>query len=238
MTSLTTVRPISDDVTMLQGLIELRGRRVLDVGCGRGTLVLWLAGQGADAVGMEISDDQLAAAREADVHHAATWIVGSGEAVPLPDASLDAVLFMRSLHHVPPDLMGAALAEARRLLRDGGCVYVAEPLAEGTFFELVRIVDDETEVRGAVQELLKDPAPHGLVTASVTEYDTRVGFDAFAGLRALMISVDPARGAVFDRAEPQLREAYDRLVETDPQTGRATFVQPMRVHVLRPAEAG
>jgi SAM-dependent methyltransferase len=228
------VRPISADVTVLQQLLELRGRRVLDVGCGRGALVLWLAGRGADAVGMEISEEQLAAAREADVRHEATWVVGGGEAVPLEDASLDAVLFMRSLHHVPPDLMGAALTEARRLLRDGGRVYVAEPLVQGTFFDLVRVVDDETVVRTAVQELLADPAPFGLATASVTEYDTVLGFDGLADVRALMVSVDPARGPVFDAAEPELRAAFERLADVDPQTGRATFNQPMRVHLLEP----
>jgi SAM-dependent methyltransferase len=228
------MRAVADDITMLQRLLELRGRRVLDVGCGRGALVLWLAGQGADAVGMEISEEQLAAAREADVRHEATWVVGGGEAVPLEDASLDAVLFMRSLHHVPMDLMGAALAEARRLLRDGGRAYVAEPLVEGTFFDLVRVVDDETEVRTAVQELLQDPSPYGLTTASVTEYDTVLGFDTLADVRALMVSVDPARGPVFDASEPQLRAGYERLGQTDGPTGRVTFNQPMRVHLLEP----
>ena len=46
------------------------------------------------------------------------------------------------------------------MIRPGGAVYVAEPLAEGNFFELTRMVDDETEVRAAAQAALaKASAP-------------------------------------------------------------------------------
>jgi ubiquinone/menaquinone biosynthesis C-methylase UbiE len=58
-----------------------------------------------------------------------------GERLPFAAAAFDLVLLFNSLHHVPVDRQGAALAEAARVLRPGGDLLVAEPLAEGPWFD-------------------------------------------------------------------------------------------------------
>ena len=75
---------------------------------------------------------------------------------------MDMVVFMRTLHHIPPQDLRAALAEARRVLRARGVLYVAEPLPEGDFFELTSLVEDELEVRAADQAALADAPAVGL----------------------------------------------------------------------------
>lgn len=47
--------------------------------------------------------------------------------------------------------MDRSLAEAARVIRPGGLLIVMEPLAEGGFFDALRIVEDETAVRVAAQ---------------------------------------------------------------------------------------
>ncbi|HZE04149.1 MAG TPA: class I SAM-dependent methyltransferase, partial [Solirubrobacteraceae bacterium] len=142
-------REPSTDLEILARLVQPRGKSVVDIGCGGGALVRELAGAGARAVGIEISDAQLAAARAADEGSGARYMVGRAQDLPLPDASIDAAVFMRSLHHLPVSDMVQALGEARRVLSDSGVVYVAEPLTEGDFFELTSLVEDEMEVRAA-----------------------------------------------------------------------------------------
>jgi SAM-dependent methyltransferase len=225
-----------NDLEQLQALVALEGRRVLDVGCGLGDVVLGLARLGADATGLEISDELLAPAREADTGHEASWVVGTAQELPYDDATFDLVLFVKSLHHVAIAEMTPALAEARRVLRDGGRVYASEPLLAGSFHELVRLIEDETEVRAAAQRALDDPGAAGLRVADVVEYDLRPAFAGFDAFAAHIASVDPHRGPVIAANRAQLEATYERLGELDPASGLRTFEQAMRAHVLEPAD--
>ena len=62
--------------------------------------------------------------------------------------SVDAVVFMNSLHHVPIPHMAKALAETARVLKPGGLALIHEPEPVGGYFELTKLVDDETEEQG------------------------------------------------------------------------------------------
>jgi SAM-dependent methyltransferase len=155
------------------------------------------------------------------------------ERLPFPDASVDVVVFMRSLHHVPPADMLEALRGAARVLRPGGAVYIAEPLAEGDFFELTSLVEDEREVRAAAQQAIADAALAGLERGERFEYDVRLclaGLDAFA---ARIISVDPARGELFEARKTLVADAFARLGEPGERPGERCFGVPMRADVLR-----
>ncbi len=221
-------RELTTDLEVLERLVALKGRDVLDVGCGGGALVRALHERGARAVGLEISEAQLGPAR---TRGAGDFIVGRAEALPLGDASLDAVLFMRSLHHVPEAAMLPALADARRVLRPAGVVYVAEPLAEGDFFELVSIVDDETEVRAAAQQALAEAGRAGLHRVETLDYAVGALTPGIDALRQRFVDVDPERAAVFDARETELAAAFARLGEAR-EDGR-WFTQPMRADLLR-----
>jgi len=145
---------------------------------------------------------------------------------------------MRALHHVPPADMLAGLREARRVLRADGAVYIAEPLTEGDFFELTSMVEDEREVRAAAQQAISDAAAADLERSASVEYDVRfclADLDAFA---ARIISVDPARGEVFEERKAMLAEAFGRLGEPGERAGERCFLAPMRVDVLRVAGVG
>lgn len=101
--------------------VPLRGRRVLDAGCGMGMYVAAFLREGAEVFGIEIEGDRAHAARQVSPHIA----VASAEALPLAGGSFDLVFSHEVLEHVEKDR--EAVREAARVLRPGGHLVVYVP---------------------------------------------------------------------------------------------------------------
>jgi len=164
--------PLLKHTQVLRDRLPLEGARIADIGCGDGGLVRAMARGGAWVVGIDPGPQQLARARAAEAAGAPenreAYVCALGEALPLPGACLDALVYFNALHHVPIAVQQAALAEAARVLRPGGLLYVQEPLAEGDYFELMRPIEDETEVRARAYEALQAAALDDLPQADET----------------------------------------------------------------------
>jgi SAM-dependent methyltransferase len=91
------------------------GPRVLDLGAGTGKLTGTVAALGAEVVAVEPDPAMLAELRRA--LPAVRALPGSAEAIPLPDASVDAVLAGNALHWFD---MAVAGPEMARVLAPGG----------------------------------------------------------------------------------------------------------------------
>src|SRR3954465_8278131 len=186
---------------------------VVDVGCGDGSLVRHLARRGARGIGVEGREEPLRRRREHAPAGGERYEQGVAQALPLDDATADVVVFANSLHHVPGDALDAALAEAARVLRPGGLLYVQEPVAEGPYFELLRPVDDETQVRAAARAAIERAAGPALEPERRIEFDTDVVHPDFASFRDRVVLADPARAAAFGPLEARLRERFERTGE-------------------------
>ncbi|MDO8605610.1 MAG: class I SAM-dependent methyltransferase [Phaeospirillum sp.] len=212
--------------------LTLQGKRVIDVGCGDGGLVRRLARLGAHVRGVECSPRQLIKARAAERVGDEEIIEGVGQSLPADDEDADLVIFSNSLHHIPIEYQAKAMAEAARVLRPDGEVYISEPLPYGPFFEAVRPVDDETWVRGAALAAVKGAWVHGL--EEVTEFTylhpmILAGYDEF---RDRIISANAEREVKFAAQDAEMRERFARLAQPAPEGG-FLFEQPMRVNLLR-----
>jgi SAM-dependent methyltransferase len=218
---------VRDPVAVLLEFAPPAGRTVVDVGCGEGSVVRRFAAGGAAAIGVESGAESLARARAHAPVADERYLEGGGEALPLEDASAAAVLFVQSLHPVPePD---AALTEAARVVRPGGEVVVVEPLAEGAFFALVAIVDDETRVRALAQAaILRAPLP----VERELRFDAPVRLGSFDAFRDRITLADADRAAIFAEREAEVRAAYDALAGPD---GTLDLTSPYVAHLLRRA---
>jgi ubiquinone/menaquinone biosynthesis C-methylase UbiE len=144
------------------------GERVLDVGCGTGTLAI-LAAQAARGVsvsGLDADPAILARAREkaaaADVR--AGFDEAMSDALPYPDANFDLVLSTLFFHHLPDNSKRRTAAELVRVLKPGGRFVVGDlgrpqdPLMRLAVRATVQLLDGVAttalNVRGELAEVL------------------------------------------------------------------------------------
>lgn len=213
-----------------QVFTPLKGRTILDVGCGRGRLLRALIKRGAVATGVDPSDELLTKAR--DMAPAATLHRAGGETMPFDDDVFDGAIFLNSLHHVPQDLIQPALTEALRVIRPGAPLLVIEPLARGGYQEVFAPLDDETEVRaGALAHLAAFRAKAAVETMLDTEYDTDLKEISADDMLGYALAIDPSRRDRIDAVRDEVVRLFsDHARETD---GGFLLDQPMIAVAMR-----
>ncbi|HVJ91018.1 MAG TPA: methyltransferase domain-containing protein [Labilithrix sp.] len=158
---------------MLSLVGDLRGKSVLELGCGNGFyLEAAFAGGAVRVAGVDCSPAMAAIAQERTGGRAEVVVAAVEDGLPMfADGSFDVVLCPLILHYVKD--WGPALREARRLLSPGGSVTlsVGHPL-----------MDYEASVtkRYAETELLKETWSTYGVTMPVYRRSLQAMFDSFA----------------------------------------------------------
>lgn len=105
------------------------GEVVVDLGTGRGELLVCALGAGAArAVGVDYSSAAVEMARHTvevnGLADRAEVVLADSRRVPLPDGHADLVTMLDVVEHLTDDELAASLSEARRILRPGGRLFV------------------------------------------------------------------------------------------------------------------
>ena len=107
------------------------GERVLDVGCGTGTLAIAAkqrVGATAMVAGVDASAEMIERARRKaeGVRVDVDFRIAAAEAMPWPDASFDVAICSMMLHHLPRETRERCLREVRRVLTPRGRLFIVE----------------------------------------------------------------------------------------------------------------
>jgi ubiquinone/menaquinone biosynthesis C-methylase UbiE len=107
------------------------GDRVLDLGCGTGTLTRQIGEQldaaaGGCATGIDAAPKMIAVAERKRSSPTTKFETAAAERLPYPSESFDKVCSSFFFHHVDHELKVSALTEARRVLRPGGIVLLLD----------------------------------------------------------------------------------------------------------------
>lgn len=206
LSDLDPLTVVETDPEMIPDHGTLRGRAVLDVGCGTGDMVLWLASQGARPLGFD-TKVMVDKARTAHPEIAGLFLEATAERLPVADDCAAVVLFLASFHHVPEPQMLTALSEAARVLEPGGSVILVEPVAaEGAYSTLTRIVDDEAQVRKAAVNVIARHEEAGLVLESEAFFAMRRTLADFRSLLQVFVEDVHRRRDLISRAEAVTQE--------------------------------
>jgi ubiquinone/menaquinone biosynthesis C-methylase UbiE len=107
------------------------GDKVLEIGCGTGTLTLAAkaaVGPSGEAAGIDIAPEMVAAAGRKAARQGVdvSFQAGSIEKVPFPDNRFDVVMCSFMIFHMPEDVRMKGFQEIRRVLKSGGHLFILD----------------------------------------------------------------------------------------------------------------
>ncbi len=210
-------------------IAQLSGREVvLEIGCGNGELTQVLAQRSRFVAVVDTSAAALEnnrAACQARGYANVDFLEGDARRLPIESASFDVVYVHMLLHHVVSAQQ--VLAEARRVLKPGGCLVVTEIMPSD--------VPAQQRIQNAI-EVLKNPTHIGVISmeevismmqqAGLQVVDRRVQdqmweFEQWVGVMGASERMEPLRALMRSFALQGNRAGMDLSVD---KTGRMTFV--------------
>jgi SAM-dependent methyltransferase len=134
---------------------ELKGKRILDLGCGAGEAAVWFAKQGADVVACDISAGFLELVRKVAAFHSVEVQVHKADAenYDLEPESFDVVYAGNLLHHVE---IAQTLDRIWLVLKFGGKLVSWDPLIHNPVINLYRKMAQAVRTEGEHPLAIRD----------------------------------------------------------------------------------
>jgi 2-polyprenyl-3-methyl-5-hydroxy-6-metoxy-1,4-benzoquinol methylase len=199
-------RRVSTMVGIEEFLGDLRGRDILELGCGKGEISTLLARSGARLTAIDLSPASIDVARRRAALHgvdgAIDFVVTAAEELPLQAESFDIVVGKAVLHHLDAS---RAAPELHRVLRPGGRAAFSEPLGTNPLLRFARdhLPYPNKNPRGADVPLSR---------ADLRAWEAPFSWTHHREIQLLAM----AERALGDRDMPRLRRADDWLLARVP----------------------
>ncbi len=191
---------------------------ILDLGCGTGRFANALAVRfDAEVIGIDPSKKMLKQARKKQLDARVRYQLGRGEAVPLPDSSVDLIFMSMSFHHFDDPTLAAR--ECRRVLRDEATAFLRAGTRER--ISAYPYVDFFPASRPVLERCLP------------TCMDVRQVFEA-AGFRTVAVEVITQQIAPsFERYAEKLSAGADSVLASLSRSDFEAGLEALRSHAAR-----
>lgn len=126
------------DRLTLEAIGETEIGTLAELCCGRGEALALLGSRATRYVGVDISENMLQAAMASQRHPRAAFLQADATRVPLADASVDTVVMLGGIHHVPA--RAKLFAEVSRILKPGGRFVFREPVSDFVLWRALRAI--------------------------------------------------------------------------------------------------
>lgn len=107
---------------------------ILDVGCGDGTLALYLRTKNNKIVGIDISDSSIQKANKKNEYSNVSFVRTAFEDFQANNGSFDAIIFVASIHHMD---MANAIDKAKKLLAKNGVLIIVGLAKPSSLFDWI-----------------------------------------------------------------------------------------------------
>ena len=226
---------LTRNIDVIDQAVDVDNLFLVDAGCGDLGLSKALAKRGAKVLGIDPDPIQAEKNRQAAVIPNVGFAQTGAQNIPVENASVDGVLFPKSLHHVPSDMFEPVFNELKRVLKPDGFIYVMEPVASGDHNEVMRMFHDEAEVRQMAQSALDQLAIPFFQDISVFTYCVSVQYEGWEDYEAKYI------GNSYNSQSYTPEQVSDEAVKARflsfEKTDGFLFESPMKVTFLRGLKA-
>ncbi len=226
-------RLISSDFELIGTHIPTHGAALIELGCGAAVTTRKIAESFPvdHILALEVDEIQHARNLLIDDLPSVRFELGGMQSIPAADESADAVIMLKSLHHVPGSHLRKGFAEVHRVLKPGGKLYISEPVFAGELNEIIRLFHDEEVVREQAFAAIRHVVVSGLFELEheihfLSETRFPGGFEDFD--RHIL----QATHSTFDIDEAlfaKIKKSFEAHLAAD---GSASFQSPMRVDIL------
>jgi SAM-dependent methyltransferase len=207
-----TVTDSSADAYHSAVVENCRGKRVLEIGCGRTVFAIDLAERGATVTAIDISEVAVRRSHhEAGARPGLTYEVMDAEHLAFPDDSFDVVCGRSVIHHLD---LERAFAELRRVMKPDGRAIFLEPLGHNPVLNAYRRM---TPAHHSADEHPLKTVDLDLVRRNFASVD--VAYFHLASLAAI-----PLYGTGFFRRTLRVLERVDKAVLRTPLSRFAWIV--------------
>lgn len=222
----------ANELEIMRQHLPMEGASVLELGCGAAMMTRRLASEFGVGQIIATEVDRIQHEKNLRIEGLGNveFVLGGAQAIDLPTESIDLVIMLKSLHHVPTPLMDTALMEIARVLRPGGLAYLSEPVYRGDFNEIMKLFHDEKVVRQAAFD-----AVQRAVTGDDIElvrqifFLTPAHFSDFSEFEKQTLKVTHTEHRIDAALHQRIHDAFQQYMTPK----GADFLQPLRVDLLK-----
>jgi ubiquinone/menaquinone biosynthesis C-methylase UbiE len=206
-------KKMDSEIQILIENLDLKDKKIIDVGCGVGKIAKLLSEAGASVYGIDLPEI-IGKSKEYEQGKNVILKAGTAQEIPYENNFADLVLFFYSFHHIPEEYMGKAVSEARRVVKKNGLVCFLEPVSEeGTYYELSRLMNDEAEIQKKAYGFVMQAAENDFEQLSELYFYFNRGFARFEEQVNIYVTDDDRKKDIITKAK-ELIAGKNETIET------------------------